>query len=156
MAADRVDGAENDAVSDHQPQDAAQPQHAGPGGTGHGFGRVLVFLYGVFALAATGRSSLQLATKASEAPVPYALSAVAAVVYIAATFALATNRRGLALVTVGFELVGVLTVGLTSVLAPQDFKDATVWSDFGGGYGFVPLVLPFVGLWWVLRGSTSR
>ncbi len=50
-----------------------------PAGTGRGFGRVLVFVYGVFALAATGRSALQLATKASEAPVPYGLSAFAAV-----------------------------------------------------------------------------
>ena len=61
--------------------------------TGRGFGRVLVFVYGVFALAATGRSSYQLISKASEAPVPYALSAVAAVIYIVATFALATDRR---------------------------------------------------------------
>jgi hypothetical protein len=125
------------------------PQQAG---TGHGFGRVLVFVYGVFAFAATGRSTLQLATKASDAPLPYTLSAVAAVIYIVATFALATNRRRLALVTVGIELVGVLTVGLlTSALEPQDFKDTTVWSDFGAGYGFVPLVLPFVGLWWLWR-----
>ena len=128
-----------------------------PTGTGHGFGRVLVFVYGVFAVAATGRSTLQLATKASEAPVPYALSAFAAVVYIVATFALATNRRRLAVVAVGIELVGVLTVGLTSALEPQDFKDATVWSDFGAGYGFVPLVLPFVGLWWLWRqGAMAR
>jgi hypothetical protein len=122
-----------------------------PGGTGHGFGRALVFVYGIFALAATGRSSVQLATKASDAPVPYALSAAAAVVYIVATYALATNRRRLALVAVGIELVGVLTVGFTSALEPQDFSDATVWSDFGSGYGFVPLVLPFVGLWWLRR-----
>ena len=122
-------------------------------GTGSGFGRVLVFVYGIFALAATGRSSLQLATKASEAPVPYTLSAVAAVIYIVATFALATDRRRLALVTVGIELVGVLVVGVTSLLLPEDYADATVWSDFGAGYGFIPLVLPFVGLWWVLRGS---
>jgi hypothetical protein len=123
--------------------------------TGHGLGRVLVFVYGVFALAATGRSSLQLATKASEAPVPYALSAVAAVVYVLATFALATGRRRLALATVGVELAGVLLVGLTSLVAPQDYPDATVWSDFGAGYGFVPLVLPVVGLWWLLRGSRT-
>ena len=126
-----------------------------PGGTGRGFGRVLVFVYGVFALAATGRSTLQLATKASEAPVPYGLSAVAAVIYIVATVALATNRRRLALVTVAIEMAGVVIVGLTSALEPQDFKDATVWSDFGAGYGFVPLVLPFVGLWWLLRGSRT-
>jgi hypothetical protein len=120
-------------------------------GLGRGFGRVLVFVYGIFAFAATGRSTLQLTTEPSKAPVPYALSGVAAVIYIVATYALATNRRRLALVTVGIELVGVLTVGLTSQLRPDDFPDATVWSDFGGGYGFIPLVLPFVGLWWLWR-----
>ncbi len=72
-----------------------------------------------------------------------------------ATFALATDRRRLALATVGIELAGVLTVGLTSLLLPQDYPDATVWSDFGAGYGYVPLVLPVVGLWWLLRGSRT-
>lgn len=132
-----------------------QPPAASPTGTGHGFGRVLVFVYGIFALAATGRSTLQLATNASEAPLPYSLSAFAAVVYIVATYALATGRRSLALATVGIELVGVLVVGLTSQIVPQDYPDATVWSDFGAGYGYVPLVLPLVGLWWLLRGSKS-
>jgi hypothetical protein len=126
------------------------------GGTGRGFGRVLVFVYGIFALAATGRSTLQLTTQASEAPVPYALSAFAAVVYIVATFAIATNRRRLALATVGIEMVGVLAVGLTSVLLPEDYPDATVWSDFGAGYGFIPLVLPVVGLWWLLRQGSNE
>ena len=123
--------------------------------TGRGFGRVLVFVYGVFALAATGRSSLQLATKASEAPVPYALSAFAAVIYVVATFALAAGRRRLALLAVGTELVGVLVVGATSLLVPEEFPDATVWSEFGAGYGYIPLVLPLVGLWWLLRGARS-
>ena len=123
--------------------------------TGRGFGRLLVFVYGVFALAATGRSTLQLATKASEAPVPYALSAFAAAVYILATYALASGRRRLALAAVGTELVGVLVVGVTSLLVPEDFPDATVWSEFGAGYGYVPLVLPLVGLWWLLRGARS-
>ena len=94
---------------------------------------------------------LQLATQASEAPVPYALSAFAAVVYIVATFAIATDRRRLALVAVSIELVGVLTVGFTSLLLPNDYPDSTVWSDFGLGYGLIPLVLPLVGLWWLLR-----
>jgi hypothetical protein len=117
--------------------------------TGAGFGRVLVFVYGIFALSATGRSSVQLAVKASEAPVAYSLSAFAAVVYIVATYALATDHRRIALPAVLIELVGVLTVGTTSVLFPQDYADATVWSDYGNGYGYVPLVLPFVGLWWL-------
>ena len=124
--------------------------------TGRGFGRVLVFVYGVFAVAATGRSTLQLATQASEAPVPYALSAFAAVIYIVATLALATGRRRLALLAVGTELAGVLIVGVTSLLLPEDYPDATVWSQFGAGYGYVPLVLPVVGLWWLLRAGAQE
>lgn len=127
--------------------------------TNTGLGRVLVFVYGVFALSATGRSSVQLSTKLGEAPVPYLLSGLAAVVYIVATYALATDHRRLALGAVLVELVGVLGVGLSSLVWPQDYPEATVWSDFGAGYGFVPLVLPFVGLWWLWHtrpGSHDR
>ena len=124
--------------------------------TGRGVGRVLVFVYGIFAFAATGRSVLQLSTEFAKAPVPYLLSALAAVVYCVATYALATGRRRLALATVGIELVGVLGVGVTSLLLPQDYPDQTVWSDFGAGYGFVPLVLPVAGLWWLTRRDLAR
>jgi hypothetical protein len=119
--------------------------------TARGFGRVVVAVYAVFALSASGRSLFQLVTKASEAPFAYALSALAGVVYIVATFALATNRVRLAAWTIAFELVGVIVVGALTLVDPELFPDATVWSDFGAGYGFVPLVLPFVGLAWVLR-----
>ncbi|GAB3658728.1 membrane protein [Nocardioides korecus] len=128
----------------------AERDAASRASTGRGPGRVLVFVYGIFAFAATGRSVLQLSTEFSKAPVPYLLSALAAVVYCVATYALATGRRRLALVTVGTELVGVLAVGVTSLLLPQDYPDQTVWSNFGAGYGFVPLVLPIAGLWWLL------
>ena len=120
-------------------------------GLQHGFGRVVVAVYAVFALSASGRSIYQLATKASEAPVAYALSALAGVSYVLATVALATNRSRLAAAAIGFELVGVLVGGLLTIIDAELFPDATVWSDFGAGYGFVPLVLPFVGLAWVLR-----
>lgn len=133
------------------PEQPVSERPAARAGTGRGFGRVLVFVYGVFAVAATGRSTLQLATQASEAPLPYTLSAVAAVVYLVATVALATGRRRLALVAVGIELAGVLVVGATSLLLPGDYPDSTVWSDFGAGYGYVPLVLPVAGLWWLRR-----
>ena len=123
-----------------------------PAATGRGFGRVLVAVYGIFALAATSRSAVQLATKFDEAPLPYLLSAFAAIVYIVATISLArgdlTSRR-LAAIAISIELVGVLIVGTLSVLAPDAFPKATVWTGFGSGYGFVPLVLPFVGLWWL-------
>lgn len=49
------------------------------------------------------------------------------------------------------ELVGVVGIGTLSALVPAWFDEATVWSEFGAGYGFVPLVLPFVGLWWLWR-----
>ena len=129
-----------------------RPADAGDGPSlQHGFGRVVVAVYAVFALSASARSLYQLVTKASDAPVAYSLSALAGVVYILATFALATDRRGLATAAIGFELVGVLSVGMLTVFDAALFPDATVWSDFGAGYGFVPLVLPFIGLAWVLR-----
>lgn len=120
-----------------------------------GPGRVLVAIYGVFALAATARASVQIATKFGDAPLAYTLSALAAVVYVVATVALARSARRVALAACGFELLGVLTVGTLSVLDGAAFPDATVWSDFGQGYGYVPLVLPVVGLWWLLRGRRA-
>ena len=47
--------------------------------------------------------------------------------------------------------VGVLVVGALTVADAALFPDATVWSDFGAGYGFVPLALPFIGLAWLLH-----
>jgi hypothetical protein len=126
-----------------------------PAALQHGFGRVVVAVYAVFALSASARSLFQLVTKASEAPVAYGLSALAGIVYIIATYALATNRRSLAAAAIGFELVGVLTVGFLTIYDAALFPDATVWSEFGAGYGFVPLVLPFVGLAWVIRSRRS-
>ena len=119
-----------------------------------GLGRVLLFVYGTFALAASARAGVQIATKFSEAPLAYLLSALAALVYIAATVGLAIGgRRGrlIALTSCSIELVGVLVVGTLSIGDKQAFPDATVWSGYGSGYGYVPLVLPMVGLWWLWR-----
>lgn len=113
---------------------------------------MLVAVYGLFALAATARSAVQIATQFDEAPLAYLLSALAGIVYIVATVSLArgdvTSRR-LATVAISIELIGVLVVGAASKLFPEAFPHATVWTGFGSGYGFVPLVLPFVGLWWL-------
>jgi hypothetical protein len=122
--------------------------------TKHGPGRVLILVYGIFALAATSRAAVQIATKFSEARIAYLLSAVAAVIYCAATFALARATdvsRRVAAVAIAVELVGVVGIGAFSYAAPEDFPDATVWSHFGQGYGFVPLVLPVLGLLWLRR-----
>jgi uncharacterized membrane protein len=125
-----------------------------PAATKHGPGRILIAVYGVFALAATARAGVQIATKFSDAPIAYVLSAVAAIIYCAATFALAkaTNvSRKVATTAIAIELLGVLTIGAFSYAVPDDFPDATVWSHFGQGYGFVPVVLPVLGLLWLRR-----
>ncbi|HEY0639472.1 MAG TPA: hypothetical protein VGD67_17635 [Pseudonocardiaceae bacterium] len=120
-----------------------------------GPGRVLVAVYAIFAVAATARSAVQLGTRFGDAPVAYLLSAVAAVVYVVATAALARGGRRLALAAVLIELTGVLVVGTASIVVPQEFPDATVWSFYGAGYGFVPLVLPPLGLLWLRRTART-
>jgi hypothetical protein len=121
-------------------------------GAGRGPGRVLVALYGLFALAAGARAGVQLAVQYSEAPLAYVLSAVAALIYLLATIGLARGGRGgrrLATVACSIELVGVLTVGTLSLIDRAAFPDATVWSVYGKGYGFVPAALPVLGLLWL-------
>jgi cytochrome bd-type quinol oxidase subunit 2 len=124
--------------------------------TRSGPGRLLVTVYAIFALAATARSAVQQATRLERAPLAYLLSAFAAIVYIVATVCLArgnrTSRR-IATTAILVELVGVLTVGTLSLAVPHLFPDATVWSDYGQGYGYVPAVLPLLGLWWLNRTS---
>ncbi len=123
-----------------------------------GIGRLLIAVYGVFAISATARASFQLLTKFDEAPVAYSLSALSAFVYILATIALAKSGERwsrLAWLAIGFELAGVLLVGLASILLPELFAHPSVWSGFGIGYGLVPLFLPILGLIWLRRTNAS-
>jgi hypothetical protein len=136
----------------------SEPASHGTTSTSTGPGRILVALYAILALAATGRSSFQLLTKAGDAPFAYSLSAVAAVVYIGATLGLARSGpawRRAAWLACGSELVGVLVVGTLSVADGSLFPDDTVWSGYGQGYGYLPAVLPFLGLAW-LRHTRAR
>jgi len=123
---------------------------------GSGPGRVLTAVYAVFAISSSARAGLQLVTKLSEAPVAYLLSAFAAAVYVVATVGLARDLRRVAWVAVLVELAGVLVVGTLSRVDAQAFPDATVWSGFGQGYGYVPLVLPVLGVLWLRRTGRAR
>ncbi|WP_186307723.1 hypothetical protein [Microbacterium sp. 1.5R] len=118
-----------------------------------GIGRVLVIVYAVMALAATGRSFVQIVRQFDDAPLAYSLSALAAGVYVLATLALIFARRPgwytVAWVAIVFELTGVLVVGALSIFLPDLFPHDTVWSMFGRGYLFIPLVLPVFGIWWL-------
>ncbi|MFD4420434.1 hypothetical protein ACFWN7_02885 [Agromyces sp. NPDC058484] len=119
-----------------------------------GIGRVLVAVYGVLALAAVGRSFVQIVSRFGEAPLAYTLSALAAVVYVVATVALIRSGRGwygVAWATIVFEFTGVVVVGTLSIVYPGLFPHDTVWSWFGRGYLFIPLVLPVLGMWWLAK-----
>jgi hypothetical protein len=133
----------------------------GEGAEGAGAGRrsgahqVLLAFYALFVLAAGARAAVQLATDAGRAPVAYALSAVAAATYAAGWVAIrraSVGRTGFASVMLWVELAGVVAVGTLSLVERDWFPDASVWSDYGIGYGFVPAVLPIAGLLW-LRGQ---
>lgn len=130
-----------------------------------GPGRILVAVYAVLAIAATGRSAFQIVDRFDEAPVAFSLSAVAAVVYIVATLALAFGWDRLAWIAIGFELLGVLAIGVVSIAAPALIglgdvalldrafgREGTVWALFGAGYLCVPLALPVIGLLYLARG----
>jgi hypothetical protein len=143
-------------VTSPEPQASPEPAATRPDSTKTGPGRLLVAVYGLFALSASARAGVQIATKFSHAPVAYLLSAFAGVVYILATVTLANGSptaRRIAVVSCSVELAGVLAVGTWSLVDRATFPDATVWSGYGSGYGFVPLVLPVFGLLWLRRWS---
>ncbi|MEV8089912.1 hypothetical protein [Streptomyces nigra] len=122
-----------------------------------GPGVLLVWLYGVMVVGAVSRSAYQIATDFGRAPLAYTLSAVAGVVYGFITYTLVRGgerARRAALVCCAAELVGVLVVGTWTLVEPSAFPDATVWSDYGMGYLFIPVLLPLSALYWLRRART--
>ncbi|MFD9970051.1 hypothetical protein [Streptomyces sp. NPDC059015] len=120
-----------------------------------GPGLLLVWLYGVMSVGAVSRSVFEIATAFERAPLAYSLSAIAAVVYAFITYTLfrgGERARRAALVCCAAELVGVLTVGTWTLVDPSAFPDTTVWSGYGMGYLFIPVLLPVTGLLWLRRG----
>ena len=116
-----------------------------------GVGRLLIAIYAIFAISATARASYQLIREFDQAPLAYSLSALSAVVYLLATYSLSKSEakwQRIAFYTIWFELVGVIAVGLLSLGLPDLFAHPSVWSNFGAGYAFIPLLLPILGLLW--------
>ncbi|MDX3087840.1 hypothetical protein OHN99_26620 [Streptomyces jietaisiensis] len=147
MAATRekADGAEG----------AGGERRPGRGRLVSGPGMLLVWLYGVMVVGAVSRSAVQISTDFDRAPLAYSLSAVAGVVYGFITYSLVRggeSARRAALACCVAELAGVLLVGTWTLVEPSAFPDATVWSDFGMGYLFIPVLLPLSAIRW-LRGA---
>lgn len=121
------------------------PRTSGPG-------RLIIALYAVFVVGSVSRATFQIATQFDRAPLAYSLSAFAGAVYVVAAVSLALRGRRawwVSLIAISTELIGVLAIGLWSTLAPGSFPDETVWSNFGRGYLYIPVVLPVLGLWWL-------
>lgn len=119
-----------------------------------GLGRALTAVYGIFALSATARAGYQVIREFDVAPIAYSLSVFAALIYILATVCFVIGSRlthRIAIAACLIEFVGVIVVGILSLTVPEDFAKPSVWSTFGIGYGFIPLVLPLIGLWWLAR-----
>ena len=119
-----------------------------------GVGRLLIAIYAVFAISATARATYQLIREFDQALLAYSLSAISAVVYLLATYSLSKSEakwQRIALYTIWFELVGVIAVGSLSLALPQYFAHPSVWSNFGAGYAFIPLLLPILGLIWLRK-----
>lgn len=145
-------------TADGTTQDAASGTDAGKG-IGRGPGRLLLSLYGVFTVAALSRSIYQISAQFGEAPLAYLLSLLAGIVYAVITVALwrgGENARKVALVSCALELIGVLTVGTLTLVDSSAFPDQTVWSDYGMGYVFLPLVIPVSGLLWLRRAAQPQ
>ena len=124
-----------------------------------GIGRLLIAVYAIFALSATARASYQLIREFEQAPLAYSLSAISAAVYVLATISLTKQQpkwQRIASVTIWFELVGVLLVGALSLMLPELFAHPSVWSGFGAGYAFIPLLLPILGLLWLRKHNAPN
>lgn len=119
-----------------------------------GVGRLLIAIYAIFAISATARAGYQLIREFDQAPLAYSLSAISAAVYLLATYSLTKQEpkwQRIAFYTIWFELVGVIAVGALSLALPELFAHPSVWSNFGAGYAFIPLLLPILGLIWIRK-----
>jgi hypothetical protein len=120
---------------------------------------ILGFFYGLWAFSALGRSSWEYLFKQNVTTyAPAHLSTFVGVLYIFIIVGLRHRSPRwwwATLVLLAVELVGVLIVGTIDIIW-HPFPYATVWSSYGRGYFFMPLLLPFAGLWWMLRKETRK
>ncbi|KOV91273.1 membrane protein [Streptomyces sp. NRRL B-3648] len=120
---------------------------------------LLVWFYGVMVVGAVSRSAFQISTEFDRAPLAYSLSAVAGLVYAFITYTLVRGgerARRAALFCCAAELAGVLLVGTWTLVDRSAFPDATVWSYYGAGYVFIPVLLPLSAVYWLRKARDQR
>lgn len=116
----------------------------------------LGFVYGLWAIAALSRAIYQYLFRQPPDWTPTHISFFVGALYV--LIILGLRRRSprawwATLILLGIELGGVLIVGTLDVVW-SIFPYATVWSGYGIGYLFIPLILPIAGLIWLLRADT--
>ena len=117
---------------------------------------VLIVVYAILGLAAAGRATVQIVESFAEAPLAYTLSAVSAALYVLIAVALWRGWETVALVGSSIELAGVLVVGTLGIADSDLWPDETVWTGYGSGYGWVPVVLPLAALFFLIKGRQRR
>ena len=130
-----------------------------PAGRRPGPGRALAATYTLFALAAGSRAAVELIVQPGRAPVAYGLSVLSAACYLIGALAFrqqTTLARRIALVACAFELLAVLIIGSLTLQHPARWGDETVWSAYGYGYGFIPVLLPVMGLIYLRRVAPRK
>lgn len=116
----------------------------------------LAFFYGLWAVAALSRALYQYLVRRPPDLTPTHISLFVGALYVLIIVGLRRRSPGawrLTLALLAVELAGVLLVGTVDVLW-RPFPYTSVWSGYGAGYLFMPLVLPVAGLWWLLRRET--
>lgn len=114
---------------------------------------LLTLVYGFWAVAALSRAIYQYLVRRPESFVPTHISAFVGALYLLILLGLRRRSRRAWSITFALlvvELAGVLVVGAVDLIW-RPFPYTTVWSGFGAGYLYIPLVLPIVGIWWMLR-----
>lgn len=142
-----------------QPDNSIEQQEDGLSGFIHAAGVILAVSYPVLALSTGFRAVYRLFFKEDVvALLPPALSAVAALCYLLATFGFAYRKKWawqLSVGVLGFETLMTLVVGTLSFIYPN-LIGRTVWRAFGADYGYFPLVQPLLGLAWLIHPLTLQ
>ncbi len=125
-------------------------------------GYILAVSYPVLALSTGVRAIVQLARVMTDGDfatiLPPAMSAVAALCYLAATVGFAYRRKWswwLSAGVLGLETVLTVVIGVWSYIEPA-LIGRTVWRHFGEDYGYFPLFQPLLGLVWLFWRETQR
>ena len=119
---------------------------------------ILSFCYGLWAVAALSRAGYQYLFRRPLDLTPTHISLFVGLLYVLIIAGLRRHTPGawwLTLALLLVELAGVLLIGTIDLLW-RPFPYSSVWSAYGAGYLFMPLVLPIVGLLYLTRPATRE